>query len=104
MEGNATLIIDGFSPASPISVWTLSGGTDPDAGNTPYQPALISPVQVRDSTGSMCDSELAHCSLHVSLYDHVPCDLQSSLPWPSGGSLPLALPPQSFIILLLYKA
>ena len=46
IPGNITLVIDGFSPSSSITAWTLNGGTNPKAGNTPYQPALFSPVQV----------------------------------------------------------
>jgi alpha-L-arabinofuranosidase len=43
-----TVNVAGFAPASPATVWTLStpaGGDPSEAGNTPAQPTLISPVQ-----------------------------------------------------------
>ena len=43
-EGSVVLAVTGFTPSSPATIWTLNS-TDKNGGNTPWQPAAISPVK-----------------------------------------------------------
>lgn len=94
--------LQGFSPSASLTAWTLAGGSDPTAGNTPYQPALISPVKVR-----VCGGEEGGGGEAAALCPGHPRRLrpaQSSIPWPASGNLSLPMPPESFVILLLTAA
>ena len=92
---HAYVVLQGFNPASSLTTWTLSGGTDPNAGNTPYQPALFSPVKVRRRAG---------CTVLFQIHGRPFPYLQSTLPWPANGNLTMTVPPQTFVILLATAA